>query len=65
MLTPSVFALFSCGTKRIFAMTDAVVFADINAVQTIVSKLSSTNHRHYEERSDEAIHKVNPLRVKE
>jgi hypothetical protein len=27
------------------AMTDAVVFADINAAQAIVNKLSSTNHR--------------------
>jgi hypothetical protein len=30
------------------AMTDAVVFADINAAQAIVNKLSSTNHRHCE-----------------
>jgi hypothetical protein len=29
-------------------MTDAVVFADINAAQTIVNKPSSTNHRHCE-----------------
>jgi hypothetical protein len=50
-LLTSVFALFSFGTKRIFAMTDALVFADT----------MTTNHRYCEERSDEAIHKKTNL----
>jgi hypothetical protein len=37
-------------------MTDAVVIADTKIMQVIVNKPSLTNHRHCEERSDEAIH---------
>jgi hypothetical protein len=52
----SVFALFSCGTKRIFAMTDVVVLPLAVTDVVVLPFETAINHHHCKERSDEAIH---------